>query len=136
MRTCTHPPFRVLVFVSIYAVASAMTCVSPASNARLSDVRMSAWKYKKSRDSARACQVITKQVLPVALYRPSVGGSQTGAEDNYAYGQTATNGDGNNYGAHFQVNREGVGRRVDSLTPSNRFPNLRRDWRLFLLFLL
>jgi hypothetical protein len=39
MRTCTHSPLLVLVFLSIHKVASAMTCVRPASFLRFRDVR-------------------------------------------------------------------------------------------------
>src|SRR5208283_1394420 len=40
MQTCTHPHLRSSGFGSIHAVGSGVTCVSTASNAGMSDVRM------------------------------------------------------------------------------------------------
>jgi len=38
MLICTHPPFSRIEIASIHAVASAMTCVRPASTTRMNDI--------------------------------------------------------------------------------------------------
>src|SRR5712692_8865520 len=43
MRTCTHPSSPRCVFVNVYAVASAVTCFGPSSNAGCESI----WNWER-----------------------------------------------------------------------------------------